>query len=121
MSLTRIHQIAIHARDLDEAIAFYRDTLGAQFLVKFDPPGLAFFEFSGVRLLLEKTGPKSTVYFLVDDIGSAYAELRAKGIEFTVAPHLIHRDDAGVFGKAGEEERMAFFSDPSGNTLALVS
>ena len=34
---------------------------------------------------------------------------------------MIHRDDAGRFGKKGTEEWMAFFKDPSGNILALVS
>ena len=121
MKLDRIHHIAIYARDLDEAITFYRDTLGASFLEKFDPPGLAFLEFSGVRLLLEKTGPKARLYFWVDDIDSAYAELRSKGIEFTNEPQLIHRDKTGVFGKPGNDEWMAFFSDPSGNVLALVT
>ena len=121
MKLERIHQIAVYARDLEEAILFYRDTLGARFMVKYEPPGLAFFDFSGVRVLLEKEGPKSTLYFRVDDIDSAYAELRKKGIEFIGEPHLIHRDDTGVFGQPGEEEWMAFFSDPSGNILALAS
>ena len=121
MKLDKIHQIAIYARDLDEAIAFYRDTLGVTYLEKYDPPGLAFLDFSGVRLLLEKQGPKSTVYFRVDDIDSAYAELRSKGVEFNGEPQLIHRDDHGVFGKPGEEEWMAFFSDPSGNVLALAT
>ena len=121
MILNRIHQIAVFARDLDEAITFYRDTLGATYLAKFDPPGLAFFDFSGVRVLLEKEGPKATVYFRVEDIDSAYAELVSKGVKFVGEPHLIFRDDAGTFGKAGEEEWMAFFSDPSGNILALAS
>jgi methylmalonyl-CoA/ethylmalonyl-CoA epimerase len=121
MKLNRIHQIAVHARDLDEAITFYRDTLGASYLGKYDPPGLAFLDFSGVRVLLEKTGAKSTMYFRVDDIDSACAELRSRGIEFEAGPHLIHRDDTGVFGKPGEEEWMAFFSDPSGNILALAT
>ena len=121
MKLNQIRQIAVYARDIDEAISFYRDTLGASFLEKYDPPGLAFFDFSGVRVLLEKTGPKSTLYFWVDDIDSAYDELRSKGVEFSGEPHLIFRDDAGAFGKAGEEEWMAFFSDPSGNILALAT
>ena len=121
MKIERIHQIAVYARDLGEAILFYRDTLGARFLVKYDPPGLAFLDFSGVRVLLEKEGPKATLYFWVDDIDSAYAELRSKGIEFSGEPHLIHRDDTGVFGQPGEEEWMAFFSDPSGNILALAT
>ena len=45
MKLDRIHQIAVYARDLEEAISFYRETLGARYLAKFDPPGVAFFEF----------------------------------------------------------------------------
>jgi methylmalonyl-CoA/ethylmalonyl-CoA epimerase len=121
VKLERIHQIAVYARDFEEAILFYRDTLGARFLAKYEPPGLAFLDFAGVRVLLEKEGPKATLYFWVDDIDSAYAELRSKGIEFSGQPHLIHRDDTGVFGQPGEEEWMAFFSDPSGNTLALAT
>ena len=121
MKLDRIHQIAVYARDLDEAIAFYRDKLGASYLTKYDPPGLVFFDFSGTRLLLEKSGPKATVYFRVDDIESAYTELLDRGVKFIVEPHLIFRDDAGTFGTPGEEEWMAFFSDPSENILALAS
>jgi len=121
MKLDRIHQIAVYARDLEEAISFYRETLGATYLAKFDPPGLAFFDFSGTRILLEKTAPKATVYFRVADIESAYAELLDKGVKFIAEPQLVFRDDQGMFGAAGEEEWMAFFSDPSDNILALAS
>jgi len=121
MKLEHIHQIAVFAKDLDEAITFYRDILGATYITRFDPPGLVFFDFGGTRLLLEKTGPKASVYFRVDDIHSAYEELKAKGIKFIADPHLIFRDDNGIFGSAGEEEWMAFFSDPSDNILALAS
>jgi len=121
MKLERIHQIAVFARDLDEAIGFYRDTLGATYLTKFDPPGLVFFDFGGTRVLLEKTGPKASVYFRVDDIQAAHRELSEKGVKFIAEPHMIFRDDNGMFGAAGEEEWMAFFSDPSDNILALAS
>jgi catechol 2,3-dioxygenase-like lactoylglutathione lyase family enzyme len=121
MKIDRLHQIAVFARDLDEAVSFYQDTLGATFVAKFDPPGLAFFNLAGTRILLEKDGPSATLYFWVDDIDSAYAELKAKGIVFTTEPHLIFPDDKGVFGPAGEAEWMAFFSDPSGNILALAT
>jgi methylmalonyl-CoA/ethylmalonyl-CoA epimerase len=121
MRLEHIHQIAVFAKDLDEAITFYRDILGATYITKFDPPGLVFFDFEGTRLLLEKTGPKASVYFRVDDIHAAHEELKTKGIKFIADPHLIFRDESGIFGSAGEEEWMAFFSDPSDNILALAS
>jgi len=121
MNLNQIRQISVYAKDLGEAVTFYRDKLGAKFLQKFDPPGLVFFDFSGTRLLLEQNGPKATLYFTVDDIDAAYEELKSKGVDFLEGPHLIFRDDQGMFGDAGEEEWMAFFSDPSGNTLALAT
>jgi methylmalonyl-CoA/ethylmalonyl-CoA epimerase len=121
MKLDRIHQIAVFARDLDEAISFYRDTLGASFLAKFDPPGLVFFDFCGTRILLEKTGPKASIYFRVEDIHAAHRELTERGVTFIAGPNMIFRDDNGIFGAAGEEEWMAFFSDPSDNILALAS
>jgi len=121
MNLNQIRQISVFAKDLDEAIAFYRDKLGAKLLQKFDPPGLVFFDFSGTRLLLEQNGPKATIYFKVDDIDAAHEELVGKGVKFLAGPHMIFRDDAGMFGAAGEEEWMAFFNDPSGNTLALAT
>jgi len=121
MRLEHIHQIAVFAKDLDEAITFYRDILGATYITRFDPPGLVFFDFGGTRLLLEKTGPKASVYFRVDDIHSAHEELKTRGIKFIADPHMIFRDESGVFGSAGEEEWMAFFSDPSDNILALAS
>lgn len=121
MKLERIFQIAVHASDLDESISFYRDTLGASFIEMYDPPGLAFFDFSGVRLLLEQAGTKSTLYFWVDDILTAYDDLRSKGVDFKAEPQLVHRDEAGVFGNPGAEDWMAFFSDPSGNLLVIAT
>ena len=121
MKIERIHQIAVYARDLEEAISFYRDILGATFLPKFDPPGLVFFDFAGTRILLEKTGPKASVYFRVEDIHQAHQELLEKGVKFIAEPHMIFCDDNGVFGTAGEEEWMAFLTDPSDNILALAS
>jgi catechol 2,3-dioxygenase-like lactoylglutathione lyase family enzyme len=121
MQLTKLHQVAAGSRDLDETARFYGDVLGARFMGRFDPPGLLFFGFAGTRLLFEKGGPKSTLYFWVDDIDAAHSDLAAKGVAFDSAPHRIHRDDAGQFGPPGDEEWMAFFKDPSGNTLALAT
>lgn len=121
LSLKTLHQIAVYSSDLERSIAFYRDTLGAEFLARFDPPGLAFFRFGPTRLLLERNGKPATLYFRVDDIEAAHAELAARGVAFSAAPHAIHRDREGLFGPAGHEEWMAFFADPDGNVLALAS
>ena len=50
LALSQIGQIALTAHDLDRAVAFYRDKLGMAFL--FRVPNLAFFDCSGVRLML---------------------------------------------------------------------
>jgi methylmalonyl-CoA/ethylmalonyl-CoA epimerase len=121
LSLNVLHQIAVHSSDLDRSIAFYRDQLGAEFIAKFDPPGLAFFRFGATRILLEKNAHPATVYFRVDDIGAAVETLRAKGVAFDTEPRAIHRDAAGQFGPPGAEEWMAFFRDPDGNVLALAA
>jgi predicted enzyme related to lactoylglutathione lyase len=58
----------------------------------------------------------SILYFLVDDINVAVSLLAERGVHFQGAPHLIFRhDDTGV------EEWMAFFDDPDGNTIGLMS
>ncbi len=113
--------MAQRATNLDRAVHFYRDTLGASFLARFDPPGLAFFQFADVRLLLEASAPSTTLYFAVDDIEASCEELRGRGVVFEQEPQLVHRDDEGTFGTPGEEEWMAFFRDPDGNLLAVTS
>lgn len=121
MNIARLHQVAGSYESLAESRKFYTEALGASCIAEFDPPGLLFFEFEGTRLLLEKGGNKATLYFWVDDIDKAHEELMARGVVFTSDPHQIFNDTAGTFGKAGQAEWMAFFSDPGGNTLAIAS
>jgi catechol 2,3-dioxygenase-like lactoylglutathione lyase family enzyme len=118
------HQLSLPVSDLDAAIAFYRDALGLALIARFDPPGLAFFDLGGTRLMLgrsESPTPGSTLYFRIADIEAAHAALAARGVVFERPPAAVHRDEAGQFGPAGETEWMAFFRDPSGNLLALAS
>lgn len=53
LSLSAVAQVAQPVTDLERSIDFYRDTLGGTFIAKFDPPGLAFFDCGGVRLMLD--------------------------------------------------------------------
>jgi extradiol dioxygenase family protein len=60
-------------------------------------------------------GPESILYLRVPDMRAAYQELRSRGVEFTAAPHLVHKHGDGT------EEWMAFFKDPDGRPLAIMS
>ena len=120
----RIHQIAMRVEDLDVAETFYRDVVGLEFIARFDPPGLLFFDLDGVRVLLESGGEaqgNSILYLWTDDIDAHVAELEAKGVRFVHRPQAVHKDEDGTFGAAGETEWMAFFEDPEGNTIALAT
>ena len=117
LQLGPIGQISRTVRDIDAACAWYGGVLGLKHLYTFGK--LAFFDCGGTRLYLSAEGnqpsSESTLYLRVDDIATAHAELSARGIEFIGAPHLIHRHADGM------EEWMAFFKDPDGRTLALMS
>ncbi|MCZ6854296.1 MAG: VOC family protein [Gammaproteobacteria bacterium] len=121
MRITRLHQVAAHAGEPDDMCKFYRDVLGARFIAEFNPPGILFFDFNGVRLMFEANAAPATLYFWVDDVEGAHAELAKQGVSFEGEPHMIHRDEDGVFDNPGTEEWMAFFKDPGGNTLAIAS
>lgn len=105
-------------RDVDRAVAFYRDVLGLPFLARYGD--IAFFDLGGVRLFLERSeGEGSTLYLTVDDIHGTRGELEQRGVTFVDEPHVLFADAAGTFGPAGEEEWMTFFRDTEGNLLAL--
>jgi catechol 2,3-dioxygenase-like lactoylglutathione lyase family enzyme len=115
-----VHQVGLHAEDLDRAEAFYRDVLGARFVARYDPPGLLFFDLGGVRLLLEPGAPASLLYLRVADIDATWASLVGAGVTTESEPHVIHKDEAGEFGPPGNEEWMAFFRDSEGNLVGLA-
>ena len=119
IGLGQIGQIALTVRDVERATAFYRDKLGVKFLFAA-PPGMAFFECGGVRLLLggveSEDDPRrsSILYFRVADIQAARKELGERGVEFEREPEKVHETEA-------YELWLAFFHDGEGNTHALMS
>lgn len=118
--ITRLTQVAVVVQDLDRAVRFYRDTLGLKLLFQA-PPGLAFFDLSGVRLMLDQPSeplPKgvgtSILYYGVDDIQAAHAALVGRGVPFEEAPHMI--------ANLGDRDLwMGAFRDSEGNLLGLMS
>ena len=112
-----VGQISRSVRDIHSAEAWYRDVLKLPHL--FTAGTFSFFDCAGVRLyLFQSEGEpqaESLIYFGVADIQDAYGTLRERGVEFINPPHLIHRH------ADGREEWMAFFKDPEGRPLAILS
>ena len=118
LKLDKIGQIAIPVRDLEQAIGVYRDVLGMDFLFQASP-GLAFFDCGGIRLMLDvpagtqSDNLSSIIYYKVDDLPSAVAELKSPGVDFDQEPELVAQ-------MPDHELWMAFLRDPDENTLALM-
>jgi methylmalonyl-CoA/ethylmalonyl-CoA epimerase len=116
MVLRRIGQISVIVRDIERAVAFYRDTLGLRLLFQA-PPGLAFFDCGGVRLMLSRPegtqSGTSIIYYAVDDIQRAYTALAARGVQFVGQPHVVAR-------MPDHDLWLAECHDSEDNTLALM-
>ena len=117
-SIENVGHVAIRARDLAASVAFYRDALGLDFL--FEAGTLAFLNCGDLRLMLavpendDVDHPSSTLYFRVPDLPAAYEELQGRGVTFVDEPHLIAK-------LPDHELWMAFFRDPDGNLMGLMS
>ncbi|MSQ29453.1 MAG: VOC family protein [Dehalococcoidia bacterium] len=112
-------QIAMNVKDIDRAVAFYRNVLGLPLL--FQAGNLAFFDVNGVRLILDIPEdkrfdhPGSVLYLRVADIQAGHAALIAKGVAIEgEGPHIVDKD-------ASMELWMTFFHDGKGNIHALAS
>lgn len=115
LALGPLGQVSRSVKNIDQSIEWYESKLGLKRLYTFGK--LSFFDCGGTRLFLEETPEptsESVLYLRVPDINAAYQELRARGISFAGAPHLIHRHEDGM------EEWMAFFEDLEGRTLAIM-
>ncbi|HUL66264.1 MAG TPA: VOC family protein [Burkholderiaceae bacterium] len=114
----KIAQLLIPVDELAKGIAFYRDVLGLPFLFEA-PPQLAFFDCSGVRLLVgvppdgQPAQRGSAIYFQVPDITAVFSTLKGSGVLFSAEPHVVHRTPS-------TELWLAEFRDPFGNQLALM-
>jgi methylmalonyl-CoA/ethylmalonyl-CoA epimerase len=116
VNINQIGQIALSVADVDRAEDFYAGRLGFRKLFRFGD--LVFFDCAGVRLLIEKAhdvmaGAGSTIYFRCADLALTMRELEARGLVFTQGAHLVAE-------MADHDLWMAFFSDPDGNSLALM-
>lgn len=118
IALNEIGQIAIVVKDIARATSFYRDKLGMKYL--FAAGNLAFFDCGGIRLMLsppekpEFDHPSSILYFKVDDINAAHAQLKQHNVKTEGNPNLVAK-------MPDHDLWLAAFRDSEGNLMCLMS
>ena len=125
----RFDHVAITVRDMERSVGFYRDLLGfdvlGQLLLNEGTFKIVYLRSGGACVELfefrdhdaetavgvpDTVGGFKHVALQTDDVDAVAARLRAAGTVFTVEP----TDAPGGV-------RLAFFRDPDGNLLELVS
>ena len=116
--LSEIRQIAITVSNVDDALGFYRDILGLEFL--FSPsPDLAFLVAGNIRIMLStpqgagKVGHNSILYFKVTDIEAVHQDFVTRGA-------TNERDPALAASMPDHELWTSFLRDPDGNLVSLM-
>ena len=119
IGITTVGQIAIAVDDVGRSVEFYRDELGLQLLFEA-PPGLAFFDCNGVRLMLTTQNGEaadhttSVIYYKVDDIGACMQSLADKGV-------AIVRDAQMTAKMQDHELWIGFIRDPDQNLIGVMA
>jgi catechol 2,3-dioxygenase-like lactoylglutathione lyase family enzyme len=109
------------ATDLDRAREFYQGTLGLTLVDQ--NPFACVFDVGGTMLRVTAVAQVATPGYTilgwrVDDIDGTVAGLRARGVTFTRYEQM-GQDDSSIW-MAPNGDRIAWFTDPDGNTLSLT-
>jgi catechol 2,3-dioxygenase-like lactoylglutathione lyase family enzyme len=85
----RLGYVIVFVADMNQAVAFYRDTLGLP--LKFQSPEWSEFATGETTLALHPASPrnpagKAQLGFNVPDLQAFYREMTAKGLQFTQVP-----------------------------------
>jgi len=110
MRVRAIDFVAYHVRDMEEALAFYRDTLGIQDRFLVTTPTWTEFDTRPATLAIVKWDEHpgvGAVALAVDDVPESVEELRGKGVRVVLEP--VETDDCW----------LAVIADPAGNLVYL--
>ena len=128
MPLSRYQvRTSIAVSDIQKAVSFYEGKLGLEVLQSGPSANIA----DGSRVYGSGGGPALNVYqsdtagktratlatWYVDDLDQIVDELVSAGVEFARYDEFEH-DGKGITARAGGG-RIAWFTDPDGNTFAL--
>jgi catechol 2,3-dioxygenase-like lactoylglutathione lyase family enzyme len=108
--------------DIAEAKDFYGTTLGMR--VSDGPMGLLILHPAGGRDIMVYPKPDhvpatyTILNFPVDDIDAAVDELASRGVEF-LRYEGFEQDEKGI--ARGDGPDIAWFTDPAGNILAVLT
>ncbi len=112
-----LQQVAVTTADLEQAVIFYRDTLGLPLM--FVANEMAFFDVAGMRLMValdrnrEMTRPATILYFDAPDFDETVARLHAARVTLEGPVETVQVTSAG-------ELKLQQFVDPDGNALAVM-
>ena len=114
-------QSIIWTSQIAAAKAFYQNVLGLPLRGKSD--GALVFEVGGGNLRVApvpSTVPSehTVLGFAVDDVDSAIARLRERGVAFERFEEFPHDENGALTSPDGA--RVAWFRDPDGNLLSVV-
>ena len=110
--------------DLDRAKEFYGDTLGIRTEVLDETNGLLLLKLSGGRDTLIYVKPDfvpatyTVLGFTVDDVDAAVDGLTERGVEIE-RYEGFDQDEKGI--SRGNGPNIAWFKDPAGNILSVLS
>jgi catechol 2,3-dioxygenase-like lactoylglutathione lyase family enzyme len=113
MTVGDLDHLYYWTRDMDAAVAFYRDVVGLE-LLRRDGDAWAQFGAGPVRFALhgtddDRAGRSGTVVFRVGDLESARWALEGRGARFE--EHV---------GEVEGFARFATFRDPDGNPVQII-
>ena len=113
----------VAVKDLKAAKKFYGDTLGLKQVPVPEPEVLNYKSGNSTVLVYKSqfagSNKATSVTWIVDDVEGTVKDLKAKGVAFEHYdfPGMTRKGDVHIAGKS----KAAWFKDPDGNILAVVS
>jgi catechol-2,3-dioxygenase len=113
----------VAVKDLKVAKKFYGDTLGLNPTPVPEPEVLNYKSGNSTVLVYKSqfagSNKATSVTWIVDDVEGTVKDLKAKGVAFEHYdfPGMTRKGDVHIAGKS----KAAWFKDPDGNILAVVS